>query len=215
MAASKMCAICGKRKAKRECPGVRGSICAICCGTEREVSIDCPLDCSYLRESRRYEAAKVPLGEMPFPDVGVGDSFLTEREHFIGRIAYHLLRYAVENPKTTDRDVLGAMEKLVRTYQTLASGIYYESLPEEPSQIGLFRDLKTFLDELQEEERKRQVLGGLKEDDVIRSLVFLSRVAAMHSNQRPRGKAFIDFLRQSYPEAAAAKQESGLIVPGR
>ncbi|MND03410.1 hypothetical protein D3C83_232100 [compost metagenome] len=56
----------------------------------------------------------------------------------------------------------------------------------------------------------------LKEGDVIRSLAFLARLAVLRSNQRARGRAFIDFLRQSYPEAATAKpDEPRLIVPGR
>jgi hypothetical protein len=50
---------------------------------------------------------------------------------------------------------------------------------------------------------------------VIRSLAFLSRLAALHSNRRARGRAFIDFLRQSYPESSVPKEESRLIVPGR
>lgn len=216
MPAVTLCAICHKRKGKRDCPGVRGTICTICCGTEREVSVDCPLDCPYLREARRYEAERsVPPPQIPFPDVEVGDGFLAENEQFIGQMGYRLLRYAVENPRTTDNDLQAALEKMIRTYETLASGIYYESLPEEASQIGVFRDVKSFLEEYQKKEQRRGSVVLLKESDVIRALVFLSRLAAVRSNRRPRGRAFIDFLRQSYPEAASLKEESRLILPGR
>jgi hypothetical protein len=217
MPAAALCAICHKRKAKRNCPGLRQDICALCCGTEREVTVDCPFDCTYLRESRRYGWEKFPPpASLPFPEMEVGESFLAEHEQFIGQIGLALLRYTLENPKTTDHDLEGALEKMVRTYETLSSGIYYESLPEESSQIGVFRTLKSFLDEYQEKERKQAGgLAGLKSSDVIRSLVFLDRLATVHSNKRPRGKAFIDFLRQTYPEVAAArKEESGLIIPG-
>jgi hypothetical protein len=216
MAATTLCAICQKKKARRECPGVRGWICAPCCGAEREVTVDCPLDCVYLREARRHEPEQTPtLEDMPFPGIEVSDSFLAEHEHFIGQIAFQLLRHSLANPKTTDNDLRAAMEKLVRTYETLSSGIYYESLPDESSQIAVFRDLKKFFDEYQEKERQKGSLTPLKEGDVIRALAFLSRLAALHSNQRARGRAFIDFLRQSYPESAAPKEESRLIVPGR
>lgn len=217
MPADTLCAICHKRKAQRYCPGLRQSICARCCGTEREVTVDCPFDCTYLRESRRYEWVKSPPPvSLPFPEIEVGDSFLAEHEQFIGQIGLCLLRYALENPKITDRDMEAAIEKMIRTYETLSSGIYYESLPEESSQLGAFRGLKSFLEEYQEKERKQAGgLAGLKESDVIRSLVFVGRLAAIHSNKRPRTRAFIDFLRQTYPEAAAAKkEESGLIIPG-
>ena len=217
MAATTLCAICKKKKARRECPGVRGTICAPCCGAEREVTVDCPLDCVYLREARRHEPEQTPMVEnMPFPGIEVSDAFLAEHEQFIGLIGLQMLRYALANPKTTDNDLQAAIEKLVRTYETLSSGIYYESLPEEGSQIGVFREIKKFLDEYQEKERQKGSLAPLKGGDVIRSLAFLARLAALRSNQRARGRAFIDFLRQSYPEAAASKpDEPRLIVPGR
>jgi len=214
MAANTLCAICHKKKARRECPGVRGSICAPCCGAEREVTVDCPLDCVYLREARRHEPEQTPMIEnMPFPGIEVSDGFLAEHEHFIGQLAFQLLRHSLANPKTTDNDLQTAMEKLVRTYETLSSGIYYESLPDESSQVSVFRDVKKFLDEYQEKERQKGSLTPLREADVIRALAFLSRLAALHSNRRARGRAFIDFLRSTYPESAAPKEEPRLIVP--
>ena len=54
------CAICETRRPRRFCPGVRGDICSICCGTEREVTVDCPLDCEFLQEARRHEKAPQP-----------------------------------------------------------------------------------------------------------------------------------------------------------
>jgi len=217
MASTTLCAICNKRKAKRYCPGLHKAIWAICCGTEREVTVDCPLDCSYLRESRRYEAEKVTLlaEQIPFPEIEVPDSFLYEHEQLIGRIGYHLLRHFLENPRVVDNDVLDALDKLVRTYQTQASGIYYESMPEGGFSIGVFRDVKKFLNEAQEKERQKGSLAPIKDSEVIRSLVFLYRLATVHSNRRPRGRAFIDFLRKTYPEAAAPREESRLILPGR
>ena len=212
-----LCAICHKRKPKRHCPGVRGEICAVCCGTEREVSIDCPFDCIYLHDSRRYDWKKaVAPASLPFPEVEIGDNFLAEFEPLIGRIGYEILHYCLDNPKTSDRDVQGALASMVKTYETLSSGIYYESLPEVGSQIGVFRAIKAFFDEVQKKQQEKGIGASLKEQDVIRSLVFLARLAAVHDNQRPRGKAFIDFLRQTYPGATAAaeKQASGLIVPG-
>ena len=49
------CPICEKRKAERFCPAKGEKICAICCGTYREVTIDCPADCSHLIAAHRYE----------------------------------------------------------------------------------------------------------------------------------------------------------------
>ena len=49
------CALCRTRKEKRFCPAVHDRICAVCCGTEREVSLDCPGDCPYLQQARTHE----------------------------------------------------------------------------------------------------------------------------------------------------------------
>ena len=49
------CALCETRRPRRFCPGVRGDICTLCCGSEREVSVACPLDCEYLREAHKHE----------------------------------------------------------------------------------------------------------------------------------------------------------------
>ena len=113
MASATLCAICHQRKAKRHCPGVQGEICAQCCGTEREVTVDCPFECSYLREARRYEAEKVKLHaeDIPFPEIEVLDSFLYEHEQLIGQIGYRILRYGLENPRVVDNDVKDALEE--------------------------------------------------------------------------------------------------------
>ena len=215
MASATVCAICHKRKAKRHCPGVRGEICAICCGTEREVTVDCPYECSYLRQSRRYGAERpAPPAEIPFADVEVPDSFLYEQEQLIGQIGYRLLHYSVEN-HLVDNHVLDALDKLIRTYQTQQSGIYYESLPEQAAAIGLYREVKKFLDETQEKQRRAGGLAPVKDSDAIRAFVFLYRLATVHANRRPLGRTFLDFLRQTYPEAATSKEEPRLIVPGR
>ena len=220
-----LCAICHKRKSKRECPGVHGQvrvemICPQCCGTEREVSIDCPLDCTYLRESRRHDAEKLTaLPEMPYKDVEVPDRFLHEFEQMIGGISFRLIRHQLENPRMTDNEILEGIEKLIQTYQTQQSGIYYDSVPEGGPAAGVFREIKLFFEEIEKKAQQQGAVApgftALKDGDVIRALVFLFRLATVHNNHRPRGRAFLSFLRQTFPEAAAApaQEESRLIIP--
>src|SRR3982074_3119562 len=50
-----ICPICEKRKGARFCPAKGETICAVCCGTGREVTIDCAPDCSHLLAANRYE----------------------------------------------------------------------------------------------------------------------------------------------------------------
>src|SRR5258708_8913499 len=81
------CAICEERKEKRFCPAVHGKICPQCCGEQREVTLDCPSDCPYLRQAREHAAphpAKAqndPPGEPDrvalFPQVEITERFLS------------------------------------------------------------------------------------------------------------------------------------------
>src|SRR5277367_3490448 len=90
MPAPVICKICGVRRARRDCPGVRAMICSICCGTEREVSISCPLDCVYLREARMRESKPRHDDEeqagkhtMPHPDVPLTEDFLEQHNDLL------------------------------------------------------------------------------------------------------------------------------------
>src|ERR1041385_4873087 len=56
------CPLCSQRAAKRYCPAVAEQICPVCCGTKREIEVDCPSSCPYLKASRSYESEK------PVPD---------------------------------------------------------------------------------------------------------------------------------------------------
>ena len=51
--------LCGTRKARRDCPALGQTICAVCCGTKRLVEIQCPDDCVYLPSAREHPAAVV------------------------------------------------------------------------------------------------------------------------------------------------------------
>jgi len=67
-----ICPICNKRRAERYCPATGEKICAVDCGTEREVTIDCPTDCAYLAAAHHWEQSHPkPLAEneIPFPHV--------------------------------------------------------------------------------------------------------------------------------------------------
>src|SRR4051812_25273323 len=77
----RLCAICGKRRPKRFCPGVHGDICPVCCGTEREVTVRCPFECVYLQEARRHEhPVAMDPRSLPNPDIKVDEAFLSRNE---------------------------------------------------------------------------------------------------------------------------------------
>jgi len=204
------CKICKTRRPRRYCPGVQGDICPICCGAEREVTVNCPLDCIYLREARTREK-RPDLDPRKFPnaDIKVTEDFLRRNEPVLITVAGALAKATIETRSVLDNDAREALDSLVRTYRTLQSGLYYESRPANVLAAGLQREVQVLIDDL----RKRATEAGatVRDADLLGILVFLQRLEIQHNNGRPKGRAFIHFLQQFFP---AAHGDSGLIATG-
>jgi len=209
------CAICQTRRPRRFCPGVRGDICSLCCGTEREVTVNCPLDCEYLLEARKHDRPPSLEGiELPNKDIRITESELEEHEDLLAFTSSSLLRSALETPGAVDLDVREALAALTRTYRTLQSGVYYETRPANPLAGHIYVALQGALAEYRREEKERTGLTGTRDGDVLRILVFLQHFELDRNNGRARGRAFLDALRSLYsyqqPQPAPA---SSLLLP--
>jgi hypothetical protein len=212
------CPICGKRPPKRFCPAKGEKICAICCGREREVTIDCPSGCPYLVAAHRYEAEhRQPLSaeEFPYRDTQFPVDFVYERWPVVGSIAAAILGFQVQHKDVDDSAVYPALEALAETYRTLGSGIYYERPPDAPLGRALYAQIAQTLQEFQKNEPGRSNFPRLKDSDIFQLLVFLLRVGKQGSNGRPRSRAFLDFLRARFPLPADTLPEDAprIIVP--
>ncbi len=217
MAEKQICPICNKRRAERYCPAKGEKICAIDCGTEREVSIDCPVDCAYLVAAHRWEQSHPkPLaeGDVPFPDVSFGSDLVHTRQGLLSGVGYTVLKYSAGQRSLTDSDVFAAVQALAETRRTLLSGIYYEKLPEIPVSAGLYAELAKFIDEEKKHAAERPEFPELKDTEIFHILVFFARFGRMRSNGRPRTRAFLEFLRSQFPsEVSAPKEEPRIILP--
>ena len=198
-----LCKLCEKKRARRYCPGVDGDICPVCCGTEREVTIDCPSECEFLKEARLREKP-VPLTEAEFPhkEIEISEDFLREHEHVVMWISTALAR-ALEKAHGVDRDAQEALDSLIKTYKTLESGLIYETRPPNPYAASIQDDLKRAIDELNDKMTESAGMHTLRDAEVLGTLVFLERLGLHHRNGRPRGRAFYDFLRTYFPTAPA------------
>ena len=157
MADKQICPICNKRRAERYCPALGEKICAIDCGTGREVTIDCPSDCPYLVAAHRWEQDHPkPLAEseVPFPDVSFSSDLIHTRQNMLSGLGYTVVLYAAEQRSLTDSDVFIAVQALAETRRTLLSGIYYEKPPEIPVAAGLYAKLA------QVHRRGKETCGG-------------------------------------------------------
>lgn len=204
------CAICQIRRPRRFCPGVQGEICSVCCGTEREVTVNCPLDCPHLREARKHDRP-VALAEEEIPnrEIRISEQFLEEHEGLLSAVGQTLVNAGMTIPGAVDSDFREALAALIRTQRTLASGLYYESLPENTVAAHIFRALQSGIATFQREEKERTGMARTRDADVLAILVFVERLGLDRNNGRPRGRAFLDFLRELYPSPSSGAGETG------
>jgi len=197
------CKICDTRKSRRDCPGLGAEICSICCGNEREVSVFCPLECPFLMEARRHEKPReVNPEEVPNRDIPVTEEFLREHEPLLVFLSSRLLEAALTASGAVDSDVREALQSLIRTYRTLQSGLYYETRPTNLIAAGIHQKVQEAIDGLRKELAEKNATP-IRDAEILGTLVFLERVELHENNGRPRGRAFIDYLRTYFAPAAS------------
>ncbi|HTS36710.1 MAG TPA: hypothetical protein VMH04_13630 [Candidatus Solibacter sp.] len=206
------CAICETRKEKRFCPAVHGRICPQCCGEQREVSLDCPSDCPYLRQAREHEKPRSAEQIDPaslFLQIEVSDQFMYEHEHLLMGLTYALAKAARAERSLHDQDLIAALSMLVTTYQRRASsGLHYEEPLANELQRRAAMEVETMVKEYREAEQKHMGYSTLKESDVLKALVFLVRLGQGRTSGRPKSRAFVEFLFAQFPE-----KESAIVAP--
>jgi hypothetical protein len=216
------CAVCETRKEKRFCPAVHGRICPICCGTEREVTLDCPSECGYLRQARRQERPP-DLSEMDpslyFAQVEIPEDVVYRLESLIVGLGYAVSEAARRERSLRDRDMIAILTALARSYETLVnSNLVYEAPTANPVQQGISAELQKIIAEYRELETQQLGHATLRDADVLQVLVFLLRLGLSRTSGRPHSRAFLDFVEQGFPRkesAIAGPQDSGsrLIIP--
>ena len=208
------CPICNKRKPKRLCPARAESICSICCGTEREVTIDCPADCVHLAASREYDLTRLEYdwSKAPFPEVKFDRRFPERYGPLLLEFDYATCEFAAEHRELVDTDVLAALQMLAETYRTQANGIIYEKPPDYPLQRGLYERLKAAIKSIREKLAQQLGLTALRDSEIRDALIFLTQLCAMHVNGRPKGRAYLDIIRQQFPKAEFQRAASNIVL---
>jgi hypothetical protein len=216
------CAICTTRREKRFCPALHQRICPQCCGTEREVSLDCPSTCEYLQQARRHERPRA-LAELDqaalFPNVDVRQDFVYRREPFIVGLTFAITNAARSDRSLNDRDAIAALTALAKSYETLVgSGLVYESATTNLPQQNITAEIQKMLTEYRAVEQKNLGYSTLKDSEVLEALVFIVRMAHARTSGRPRSHAFLDFLFAQFPDRGSSvltpdQASSRLVIP--
>ena len=206
------CPLCSSRAGKRYCPAIAEQICAVCCGTKREIEIDCPSSCSYLKASRSYESEK------PIPDPQIVrnannyDAAFMERYYLVlDAVTQAVIDEHLASRELVDSDVIEVFNALKATMKTLSSGIYYESLPEGLPRLSLFRRLKSVLDELMQPDPSATRMM-LKATEAVDVLDFMSIAAQANSSVRPKSRRYLDWITEKFGDRLQT-QSSGIILP--
>ena len=209
-----VCSICERRKGKRTCPAKGAKICPQCCGEHRERTLDCPFSCTYLQQAHQTEPVGFPPEETPYRDVRLDDPFLRDHSDLIAACARGAALAIQQSDGALDSDAKQALDALVETYQTLAKGILYESRPQSPYARTMVETVRESAEAFRTQETEQTGITRTRDEDVLKALVFLRRLAEAQDNSRARSRRFLHFLVQQFP-VEPAEPESPIIIPGR
>ena len=126
------CPLCRERPAKRRCPALNDTICAVCCGTKRLVEIRCPDECVYLASARKHPAAVVQRQhEIDVALLLPAMSGLSDRQ---SRFFFLFQSLALRHPDDAlrpllDADVADAAAAAAASLETSARGVIYDQQP--------------------------------------------------------------------------------------
>ncbi|MGH9427106.1 MAG: hypothetical protein ACRD2L_12485 [Terriglobia bacterium] len=208
------CPLCQSRKAKRFCPAKAGQICPVCCGTKREVEIDCPSDCVYLHAGREYESSKLARTTPP-PERTERlwkPSFLNAHYPRMMGLSQVIVTVRHRSPELADSDVQATFDSLLQTFSTLDKGIYYDFAPERLIQRELYLALKQFLEGPAESRLISESRPTTSQ--ILDLLQFMKELFAGMTLPRPKSRAFLDHLESvSRDFAHGQPEEPKLIVP--
>lgn len=205
-----LCPQCGSQKGKRACPALHQTICPVCCGTKRQVSIRCPADCSYLAVARAHPpAATARQRERDFRFALPLVTKLPERALRLVFAFQDVIRRSRKTALTplTDLEVVDAASALAATLETAARGIIYDHQVTSLSGQRLVQDLRVALAEIGKDEPG----PGLERE----AAVALRRVeeGARTAKRAFEGTAFdyLEFIERLPSELAST--ETGARIP--
>jgi hypothetical protein len=164
--------------------------------------------------SRRYDAGRRELdwAKVPFSDTRIPASFVEAHEKLILAMSYAVCLAARENTQLVDADVRASLQLLAESYRTLASGIYYEKQPDYALQRLLCEALKAAVEDYKKAESQKVGVTNTRDGEVRDALIFLAQLGAARANGRPKGRAYLDFLRTQFKWEELSRPASKIVL---
>jgi hypothetical protein len=132
--------------------------------------------------------------------VKITEQFAGDNAPLFNLIGRALARITLSSPGITDHDTREALDAMIRTYRTLESGLVYETRPANLIAADLQQRLRGEVEEARKQLRERHGMETVRDTDVLGVLVMFQRLELGRDNGRPRGRAFIDFLRREFTD---------------
>ena len=142
------CPLCRQGHARRQCPALGRTICAVCCGSKRLVEINCLPDCGYLAAAQAHPPASVrrqqerDLGFVMAMRDGLSAA---QSDLFLALLSFVAGLHADPLLNLQDDDVAEGAGALAATYETADRGLIYEHRPRSLVAQRFVTDAKTFL----------------------------------------------------------------------
>ncbi len=188
---------------------MEGEICSQCCGREREETIDCPIDCGFLIESRIHDKDR-PIDPSLYPDLRPTEAFVHANQNLFVVISLALFSAGLETQACIDRDLEEALDAAIRNRKSRESGLIYDGKPDNRIAAGILERLESRLREFRDESAQWEGYKPPSDSDLLKMLVFVRILASSHDNGRRKSRAFLHFLygiaAQRFPEGI---QEDG------
>ena len=198
------CPLCTRRKARRSCPALGRSICALCCGTKRLSEIRCPDDCPHLAVAREHPAAEVRRRQEADASVilpALRD--LTERQQQLFFVFQSVVtRHQPDSlAPLVDADVAAAAGACAATLESADKGVVYEHQPDSAPARRLAAELTATFEKIRGQGQK------VYDREVARALRAIEQAARDTGHLRPGDRAYLELmarvLQQNGPQAAA------------
>jgi len=171
------CWSCNKVRGKRACPAHGGElICSKCCGTKRQVEIQCPSDCTYLKGADAgWQSATRQKEEARFI---AGFFQLNEAQLLFALFIHHLILSAgARFASLSDKELEDVLRTARKTLETRTKGIVYSHHAQWP---GLER-LADWLAKLLSERAQIKSAPEASDADVVHVLQTIERAIEAHA----------------------------------
>lgn len=205
------CTLCRTRKEKRVCPALSSRICTVCCGEQREVTLECPVGCVYLQQARQNEkprsAEELREAEL-FRQVQIPAEFPYKFEPLIMGLLFSMARLAFSHSDWRDRDMIAALVQHTKGHERKThSNLVF---PESPNPIrdALVEAFQQMVVDYRMIEIKNTGTTKLTDTDIFHALVQIVRMAQTTTNGRPKSRRFVQGLLAQFPAAQNEADEN-------